>query len=294
MGAFHFRPLLRGPLVSITDIQCRAPASGCGGEEHAPAHEVVFTRNGVFVKHVGRTQLVAEPTHALFLNRDEPYRVSHPAPGGDECTAVVYQENAVCDVVARWDPSVQERTAAGGRPFAIGHAPITPTTLLAYQRLRNRLGSGSAGRLEAEEQALAILDALISDGYRARGSHPAGARTETVHARRELAERTKETLATEPAAALSLADLARRVGSSPFHLARTFRDHVGIPVHQYLLRLRLAIAVDRLAAGERNLSALALELGFASHSHFTSRFVRAFGVRPSDWRATRRPKTARG
>ena len=56
---------------------------------------------------------------------------------------------------------------------------------------------------------------------------------------------------------------------------------VGAPVHQYLLRLRLAVALDRLDGGERNLSALALDLGFSSHSHFTTAFRRHYGLVPS-------------
>jgi AraC-like DNA-binding protein len=37
----------------------------------------------------------------------------------------------------------------------------------------------------------------------------------------------------------------------------------------------------RLPESRGNLTALALELGFASHSHFTDTFRRAFGVAPS-------------
>jgi len=73
---------------------------------------------------------------------------------------------------------------------------------------------------------------------------------------------------------------------SPSHLARQFRTVTGESIAGYLLRLRLGLALDRLADGERNLAALAVELGFAHHSHFSARFRAAFGVAPSTFRSS--------
>ncbi len=71
---------------------------------------------------------------------------------------------------------------------------------------------------------------------------------------------------------------------SPFHLARQFRASTGTSISAYLLRLRLALALQRLAEGEADLAALAADLGFASHSHFGARFRSVFGVPPSSVR----------
>jgi AraC-like DNA-binding protein len=84
----------------------------------------------------------------------------------------------------------------------------------------------------------------------------------------------------------SLPVLARAVNSSPFHLARVFRREVGMPIHQYLIRMRLALALELLAETSVSLSAIALGIGFASHSHFTTVFRRAFGTSPSAFRRT--------
>jgi AraC-like DNA-binding protein len=96
----------------------------------------------------------------------------------------------------------------------------------------------------------------------------------------------KARLAADPAADVTLPALAREVAASPFHLARTFRAEAGVPVHQYLLRLRLNLALDRLADEPSTpLSTLALDLGFASHAHLTVTFRRVFGLAPSEARA---------
>ena len=55
-------------------------------------------------------------------------------------------------------------------------------------------------------------------------------------------------------------------------------------LHGFRNQLRMTLALDRLREGERSISALALELGFASHAHFTVAFRRAFGMAPSQMR----------
>jgi AraC-like DNA-binding protein len=81
-------------------------------------------------------------------------------------------------------------------------------------------------------------------------------------------------------------DLPRGLPLPPAHLARRFRSATGESISRYLLRLRLGLALDRLAAGDRDLGALADELGFANHSHFTARFRSTFGITPSAFRSS--------
>ncbi|MGH9769987.1 MAG: helix-turn-helix transcriptional regulator [Blastocatellia bacterium] len=80
---------------------------------------------------------------------------------------------------------------------------------------------------------------------------------------------------------LTLDDIARAVGASPFHLARLFQRRTGAPVHRYLTCLRLRASLERLADGASDLAALAFELGFSIHSHFTDSFRREFGRAPA-------------
>ena len=82
-------------------------------------------------------------------------------------------------------------------------------------------------------------------------------------------------------------DLARRLHSSAFHLARVFRAETGFTVHGFRQSLRLRSALERLSDHRNDLTALALELGFSSHSHFTERFRNEFGVAPSQVRDER-------
>jgi len=289
MPHFDVSTLYDGPLVSVTDVRCRAPVAPCGEEEYASAHQLIFTRAGVFVKHAaarGRREVVAEPSRALFFNAGERYRVSHPVPGGDECTELAFAPEAAVEVAAAYQPAASDRP---DRPFDRTHALVPPAALLGYHRLRRALRRAAAGgapvsELAAEEESLALLGAMLSA---ARADAPEGAPrlgTRTLRAYQDLAEAVKEVLAARPGDSHPLTALARLVGTSPFHLARVFRDRTGLPVHQYLLRLRLALALERLGDGVATIGALAVDLGFASHSHFTAAFRRTFGVAPGEVR----------
>jgi AraC-like DNA-binding protein len=104
-----------------------------------------------------------------------------------------------------------------------------------------------------------------------------------AHAR--LARATQSILSAAPSEAHPLKKLARALDTSPFHLAHVFRSEMGVSIHRYLLQLRLALALERLAEGETSLSAVALDLGFSTHSHFSALFRRAFGVTPREVRS---------
>ena len=97
-------------------------------------------------------------------------------------------------------------------------------------------------------------------------------------------ERARALLASSPATRWDLDTLGRVLYCSPFHLARQFRALTGETISRYLLRLRLGLAIERLAEGERDIAALASDIGFAHHSHFSARFRTIFGITPTQAR----------
>ena len=100
--------------------------------------------------------------------------------------------------------------------------------------------------------------------------------------RRRLVDRTLALLATHFREPLLLEDVALAVGCSKFHLARVFRRQTNCTLHQWILRLRLEAAWVALHGGRSaDLTDLALELGFSSHSHFTKAFRERYGMPPS-------------
>ena len=80
---------------------------------------------------------------------------------------------------------------------------------------------------------------------------------------------------------IGIEELAALCGLDRFQFLRGFRQAVGMTPHAWLTRLRLERACLSLARGQRNLAALAQEVGFYDQSHFARAFRQAYGVPPS-------------
>ena len=104
----------------------------------------------------------------------------------------------------------------------------------------------------------------------------------------ELVHRAKDYLAgyllQSPQQPTRLSQTARALGASPSSLASAFRTVERVSFYRYSLNLRLARAAALLPSSD-DLARLALDLGFASHSHFSTAFHRWAGLTPSAFRA---------
>lgn len=87
---------------------------------------------------------------------------------------------------------------------------------------------------------------------------------------------------------LRVEEIAAEAGVHPAHLTRAFRDRFGTSPGQYVRRLRLEWAADRLVCGTEPLNRIALQAGFADQSHFTRAFRSHWGLPPGRYRALRR------
>jgi AraC-like DNA-binding protein len=133
-----------------------------------------------------------------------------------------------------------------------------------------------ADRFELTERATALAGGLLlrlalGSAGTARPGAATRAGRQVDQARQLLAQRTD----------LGLDDLAREVGMSAYHLSRTFRRVTGLTLSRYRTTLRLRRAMQRLAAGDRDLAGLAAELGFADQAHLTRALRAETGTTPA-------------
>lgn len=87
-----------------------------------------------------------------------------------------------------------------------------------------------------------------------------------------------------PANPWTLEELARAAGASRSVLADRFTHLVGHPPMQYLTRWRMQLAARLLADGTRKVSAVGLDVGYASEAAFSRSFKRIAGMSPAAWR----------
>ena len=260
MPELSIQTLLETKVVTLRDVACRGTCRHRSPEECPSASHMVFPYRGVYVRHVGRNETVAEANQVLFFNRGESYQISHPVAGGDACLSLVVAESTRAELPPQ---DVRDQR----RPIA-----VDAQTLVV--QLRHRLVNKHIGVLEAESMALMLARCALGDRA------PRG-----TAGKRRLVERTKLVLASDLARRWTLADVACEVGVSPVYLTQVFKQVEGIPLYRYQMRLRLARALELLERGraDDDISALSMDLGFSSHSHFTATFRRAYGRTPVEF-----------
>jgi AraC family transcriptional regulator len=242
-------------------------------------HHVVFPATGVRIAQGRSDPFVANPLNAVLYNAGQTYRRRLVSSQGDRCTFVVVHP----ELLERL-PEPRSRSPEENHPFDGPEAPVDPATYLTQARVVRHLGDAARrgtgpDLLFVEESLFDVLSRTLS---RSTWRLPADPRTSGV------VEQVKELLATRYHENLSLAGIGREVHRSAFNLARLFRLGTGRSIHEYRTQLRLRSGLSRLEEGRSDLAALALDLGFSSHSHFTSAFRRTFGVPPSAVRGAER------
>lgn len=262
--------LLRTRTLVVRDIRCRGTCRHASAEECATATELVFPYRGVYTRQVGRDVVVAEANQVLFFNAGEGYRIAHPVAGGDACLSFAFD----ADVIRELAPQHLLRRAPA-LAFQDQRRRIDPQAHALATQLRHGLAAGALEPLEAESLALSLARRALGP----RTSRAVGG----TAGRRRLADRAKLVLSADPARRWTLAEIAAEVGGSPVYLTQVFQAVEGVPLYRHQLHLRLARALDMLPQAD-DLTALGLELGFSSHSHFTAAFRQAYGRPPSAFR----------
>ncbi|MFT5468865.1 MAG: AraC-like DNA-binding protein [Verrucomicrobiales bacterium] len=89
--------------------------------------------------------------------------------------------------------------------------------------------------------------------------------------------------------AISITDLAKRAGMSVRQFNRRFQEAFGVSPRTFLIKTRVQAACDELRRSDRQISEIALDLGFYDQSSFTGHFRKHMGVTPLQYRKGQRP-----
>ena len=108
---------------------------------------------------------------------------------------------------------------------------------------------------------------------------------ETNHIAPFWLRRIRDKLLTEFRRHITMDELGREAGVHPVHVSRVFRRHLGLGIGDYVHRLRIREACERLLDGEMSLADLSAELGFSDQSHFSRAFRNVTGTTPAAFRS---------
>lgn len=215
--------------------------------------KLVVTYAGAFEFQVGRDRTWVDSGRILFANHGEAYVDHHVVPDTGHASIILTPDDAMADEL--WASAETGRVRAGS------------LKLQMLAQLLRRAGQP----LAAQEIAIAMLE-------------------EAVEERRPLADADPRCVRLAKAALhdcedgrISLESLAADIGVTSVHLTQCFKRAEGVPLYRYQTQLRLGRALERLPDSD-DITDLAFELGFSSHSHFTATFREKVGMTPSQFR----------
>jgi AraC-like DNA-binding protein len=241
-----------------------------GLEIYAPDMRVVFPLASSFYMSAGRRECLCDPNQVAIVPGGASTRDRRHVSPELDCLLITPSRELTDEVES------ERGTRFARSPLARAGSPRAQR--LAALAAARGTAAGADGRLFLEEALVDLLREALGE------AEPARVQVAPKSLKRVAA--VKDLLASSEAP-LSLTQIAAGVGGSPAYLTDLFRRVEGMPIARYQARLRLARALVRLPDTE-DITGLALDLGYSSHSHFTAVFRSAFGVSPSAHRAAAR------
>ncbi|KRA00582.1 AraC family ligand binding domain-containing protein [Achromobacter sp. Root565] len=271
-GQFHMQR------SAIPGVQAVSARSGHAFARHT--HEqfgIGVMRAGAQVSHSGRGQVEAGPGYVITVNPGEVHDGA-PIGDGERAWQMLYLDSGV---VAACTADI----AGDGPPTLDDAGVLLPTLRYAFEHpARNQ--PDLAGRVLAlYTQVTAGASRLACDALLLRVLAQAGGPRGAAMAppdRDGIPASLRHAIALiddDPAAALSLADLAGASDLSRYQVLRAFSRATGLTPHAYQMQRRLLLARLLIRQGMA-LAGAAASAGFADQSHMTRLFVRAYGVSP--------------
>jgi AraC-like DNA-binding protein len=234
------------------------------GHTYSSETQFVFPYFGAFGWRVGSERRLVDANSVLLVHSGQECHETHPVRGIGHGSAIVTPDDGMLD-------ELQAQSRRSGRNLA---ATVTHSMSDRAKLLTHAIVFGNDNDpLAIEERAMQLMfEALRID---CGGDARAPSRT---------VEKAKEILHSRYFEPMSLERVAREVGVTPVYLTQAFRKSQGVPLYRYQTRLRLSRALVELPRCD-DITGLALDLGFSSHSHFTTVFRTMFGMTPSRFRA---------
>jgi AraC-like DNA-binding protein len=261
------RALFSGRGLAVVHHRCNA---GPGDRPFAEAHRrhaLALVQRGSFGYCCQGRRFELAAGSVMVGHPGDEYVCSHEHHAtGDDCLSF------------QFDAALADEAGAGSSLWHSG--ALAPDASLAV--LGGLASAIAKGRSDVAWDELGLMlaerlrERIDGEAPKAPSLSPA-ARRRVVQAALWLDEHAHE--------AVELADVAKAVASSPFHLLRQFSRVFGVTPHQYLIRCRLRRAAVLLADDEASVTDVAYAVGFGDLSNFVRTFGRAAGVSPSRFAA---------
>lgn len=233
----------------------------CG---HSPRYQLVLPYAGAFEWHVGAKTVFLDGTRALFVSAGEDYADRHVAGCGHDSIIITPRLSTLHELCR---PVMPSRHPA----FQRVAASMSPRMNVRSHRLLRLQASGN-DPLASDELMIAMLNEALAPMQGVARALPL-----------RVVDEAKQFLHAHLCEPISLDEIARAVRVSGAYLTDAFTRSEGMPLCRYRMRLRLNRALADLPRC-RDITGLALDLGFSSHAHFSNAFKALYNLSPSAFR----------
>ena len=272
-GNARSRRVFEADGLRICDIVCTAGPNDRPYEEAQPLASIAIVLSGTFSYRGDYGRVLMTPGSLLLGNAERCFSCGHEHGEGDHCVAFFFEPELLARVAA--DSGVRRTSfPAHQLPFTRTTAPLIARAAQALSEMRAAKTTRPAA---LEEVAVGLASTVL------RTHHDARLPRFTSRDERRVTEVVRHIESTIDHAHTLLA-LAKQARLSPYHFLRVFRKLTGVSPHQFLLRMRLNAAAQRLRRSSEPVTDIAYGVGFEDLSNFVRTFRAEFGAPPSRYR----------
>lgn len=263
--------LFRSELVTIGHfhLPCDSPDFQTAGAIARPT--LVFPRTQMWIQKQDQRRYLSHPNVLNVYDGNQDYVRYQPAAYDDICDWFEYSPVAMTQALGQ-----RHLSELDAKPLF-----STPQMYLKQRALVTGLRCGSVDEAHAQCVSMDILDDTL------RHRFDAGKKPQLSFSKRlrylDIALEVEKYILANLQQHFLLEELASKLAVSPFHLCRIFKLINNVSIHEYQLQLRLRLSLGDLPRC-RDIAQLALDNGFSSHSHYSTRFKRVFGCTPKQFR----------
>jgi AraC family transcriptional regulator len=189
-----------------------------------------------------------------------------------------------CDIVNLFIPSATVRgmAAACGQDLSTLSSNWVAPDRVVMDLTSKLLEAETLAGTWAPQFSDHITSALLAYLLQQHAQLPAASATSSLAGSR--LQRILAYMAERMSEEIPVVELAHACAMSESHFSREFHKSVGMPPHQYLMKLRIERARDLLLGSDARVIDVALDLGFTNSSHFARAFARRYGMAPAAFR----------
>lgn len=249
--------------LAIDNFRFTEKAYSARGSIPFHAHELAhfcFVLGGSYHERIGGCRFDRKPAALVYYPADLTHAEEHFTDG----------RHLLVEIDGPGLTRAAEYGASLDRPATLGSPNSMQLAARMYAEFR-----------DADSLSPLALECIVNELLIESARQAAGRKRDTPP---RWLEDVKECLRHNIVAPPDLNGLAAIAGVHPTHVARTFRRFEKCTAGEFVRRVRVEKASERLSNSDLPLVEIALELGFADQSHFSHAFRSGTGFTPAEFR----------